>query len=102
MTLSLGFAFGWLVLANVTGMFPSKYKHWPQAYGLIAVGLPILGWVFWENGIGLALLVLIAACSVLRWPVRYLMRWLRRIASGESRAALERRSLCIWRKLKAA
>ena len=49
MTLSLAFAFGWLVLANVTGMFPSKYHHWPRAYGLI---------------------------------VRYLLRWMRRMAAG--------------------
>ena len=87
MTLSLAFAFGWLVLANVTGMFPSKYKHWPQAYALIALGLPILAWVFWADGVWLALMVLLAACSVLRWPVRYLMRWLRRVALGRSRAA---------------
>lgn len=87
MTLSLAFAFGWLVAANVTGMFPSKYKHWPQAYALIAVGLPILGWVFWVDGPVFGLLVLAAACSVLRWPVRYLLRWLRRISLGGSRAA---------------
>ena len=87
MTLSLGFAFGWLVLANISGMFPSKHKHWPQAFALIAVGLPILAWVFWESGVWAGLLVLAAACSVLRWPVRYLFRWFRRIAFGGSRAA---------------
>ncbi len=82
MTASMMAAFGWLVLANVTGMFPSKYKHWPQAYALIAVGLPILAWVFWENGPWIGLIVLVAACSVLRWPVRYLLRWVRRLAKG--------------------
>ncbi len=84
MTVSLMAAMAWLVLANVTGMFPSKHKHWPQAYALIAVGLPILAWVFWENGVWLGLLVLLAACSVLRWPLRFLMRWLRRRALGEA------------------
>lgn len=87
MTLSLAFAFGWLVVANVTGMFPSKYKHWPQAYVLIAFGVPILTWVFWADGPVPGLLVLLAACSILRWPVRYLVRWLRQVTLGGSRAA---------------
>lgn len=86
MSPSLACAFGWLVLANVTGMFPSRYKHWPQAFVLIALGLPILGWVFWADGVLSGLLILAAACSVLRWPVRYLLRWLRRVASGVLRA----------------
>ncbi len=76
MTLSLILAFGWLVLANVIGMFPSKHKHWPAAYVLIAIGLPLLGAVFWQNGPWIGLLVLGAACSILRWPLRFLMRWL--------------------------
>ena len=86
MTLSLAFAFGWLVLANVTGMFPSKYKHWPQAYVLIALGLPVLAWVFWVDGVLFGLLVLAAACSILRWPVRYLVRWVRRVSLGQRSA----------------
>ena len=76
MTLSLILALGWLVLANVIGMFPSKRKHWPAAYVLITVGLPLLGWVFWQNGLWIGFAVLIAAMSILRWPVRYLIRWL--------------------------
>lgn len=75
MSLSLILAFGWLVLANVIGMFPSKHKHWPAAYVLIAVGVPLLGWVFWENGVWIGLIVFAAAASILRWPVRYLIRW---------------------------
>lgn len=75
MSLSLILAFGWLVLANVIGMFPSKHKHWPAAYVLITVGVPLLGWVFWENGVWIGLLVFAAAASILRWPVRYLIRW---------------------------
>ncbi|MCG6884372.1 MAG: DUF2484 family protein [Silicimonas sp.] len=82
MTLSLTLALGWLVAANVTGMFPSRYHHWPQAYGLIAIGLPIFGWVFWENGALIGCAVLLGAASVLRWPVRYLFRWVRRVAAG--------------------
>ncbi len=66
----------WLVTANVIAMFPSKHAHWPAAYALIAMGLPLLAWVGWENGIWVALVVLVAAASVLRWPVRYLLRWI--------------------------
>jgi len=84
MTLSLILAFIWLASANVIAMFPSKHKHWPAAYGLIAVGVPILGFVFWQNGPWIALLVLIAASSLLRWPVRYLFRWLRRQFGGNA------------------
>ena len=75
MTLSLILALLWLVLANVIGALPSKHHHWPSAYVLIAIGLPILGFVFWENNIWIGLIVLAMACSILRWPVRYLFRW---------------------------
>ncbi|PIE08158.1 MAG: hypothetical protein CSA74_03965 [Rhodobacterales bacterium] len=77
MTLSLILACLWLVLANVIAMFPSKRGHWPEAWGLIAVGLPLLGFVAYENGALVALVVAVGAASVLRWPVIYLARWLR-------------------------
>lgn len=76
MTLSLILACGWCILANVIGMFPSKRKHWPAAYVLITIGVPLLVFVFWENGPWIGLLVLAAAASILRWPVRYLLRWI--------------------------
>lgn len=83
MTLSFVSALIWLVVANLVGMVPSKRKHWPQAYVLIAIGLPVLAWVWAENGVLWAGLILVAAVSILRWPVRYLVRWLRRIAIGD-------------------
>lgn len=79
MSLSLICALGWLVLANVVGLIPSRRRHWPQAYGLIAIGLPILAWVGWENGVIIGFIVLAMAMSILRWPVRYLLRWMRRV-----------------------
>ena len=69
----------WCVVANVTAMFPSKHKHWPAAYVLITFGLPILAWVYWESGFIIGLLFTIAGASVLRWPVRYLLRWCRTV-----------------------
>ncbi len=68
----------WAVVANVLAMTPSSDNHWRNAYILIAVGIPILGFVTAAHGPWAGMLVLAAGCSVLRWPVIYLMRWLRR------------------------
>ena len=68
----------WGVAANVLAMTPSRDHHWRNAYVLIAVGIPILGYVTWQNGPWVGLLVLAAAMSILRWPVIYLTRWMRR------------------------
>lgn len=78
MNWSIAFAALWGVSANVLAMLPSKDNHWTRAYILIAVGIPILGYVTYENGPWIGLLVLAAGISVLRWPVIYLGRWLRR------------------------
>ncbi|PTQ71371.1 DUF2484 family protein [Celeribacter persicus] len=78
MTLSLTLACFWAVLANVIAMFPSRRNHWPAAYGLIALGVPLLGYVTYENGPWIGLVVFAAGVSILRWPVVYLGRWVRR------------------------
>lgn len=70
---------GWLVLANVAGMIPARDNHWARAWALIASGLPLLGWIWWEAGWLAAALFLAAGASVLRWPLRHLARWLRRL-----------------------
>ena len=72
----------WLVVANVIGMLPSRDHHWRAAYALIAVGIPILGWVTWTNGAVAGLLVMAAAASVLRWPMLFLWRWAKRRMPG--------------------
>ncbi|MDE4134420.1 DUF2484 family protein [Phaeobacter sp. QD34_3] len=79
MTLSLTLAALWAFAANLLAMLPSRDNHWRRAYGLIAVGIPLLGYVTYENGPWWGLAVLIAGMSVLRWPVIYFGRWLRRI-----------------------
>ncbi len=78
MTLSLILALLWLVAANVLAMIPSKDNHWMRAYFLIGIGIPLLGFVTLENGPVWGLVVLAAGASVLRWPVIYLSRWVRR------------------------
>ena len=77
MNTSLIIALLWLVLANVIAMFPSRKNHWPAAYALIAIGVPILGYVTYESGPVFGLLALIAGASVLRWPVIYAWRWVK-------------------------
>ncbi len=75
--IALALAFAWLIFANVLAMFPSRDNHWKAAYVLIAIGIPILGWVTYQNGPIVGLLVLAAGASILRWPVVFLWRWVR-------------------------
>lgn len=67
----------WLIAANVLAMLPSRDNHWARAYVLIAVGIPLLGYISYTNGPWIGLAFLVAGASVLRWPVVYLSRWLR-------------------------
>ena len=82
MSLSLILAFVWLVVANVLALIPSRDNHWSRAYVLIAVGVPLLGLVTWQNGPVIGIIVLVAGISVLRWPVIYLGRWVRGLLAG--------------------
>jgi hypothetical protein len=77
MTLSLILASLWALAANLIAMTPSRDHHWRVAYVLIAIGIPILGFVTVQHGPWIGLLVMGAGVSVLRWPVIYLGRWLR-------------------------
>ncbi|MDJ0857547.1 MAG: DUF2484 family protein [Dinoroseobacter sp.] len=78
MPASLILACLWFVIAILIAFLPSKKQHWPQAYALMAVGAPILIWVFVQTGPWMGLVVLAGAMSILRWPVIYLGRWLHR------------------------
>ncbi len=68
----------WFIAANVIAMLPSRDHHWRVAYVLIAVGIPILGWVTYTAGPFWGLVVFAGGASVLRWPVIHLWRALRR------------------------
>jgi hypothetical protein len=78
MTVSLVLACLWALAANLLAMMPSRNHHWRRAYVLMALGVPILGFVTWQNGPWIGLMVMAAGMSVLRWPVIYLGRWMRR------------------------
>ena len=75
--LSIALVCIWAIIANVLAMTPSKDNHWRNAYVLIAIGIPLLGYVTYENGPWVGLVVLLGGMSVLRWPVIYLGRWVR-------------------------
>lgn len=74
----LALCFLWLIAANLLAMLPSRDHHWRRAYVLIAIGIPLLGWVTYVLGPLVGLGFLAAGASVLRWPLIYLWRWLRR------------------------
>ncbi|MDX1822406.1 MAG: DUF2484 family protein [Paracoccaceae bacterium] len=78
MSLSLILACLWALAANLAAMIPSRDNHWRRAYVLIACGIPLLGFVTYENGPVAGLIVLVAGMSLLRWPVVHLGRWMRR------------------------
>lgn len=79
MTLSLILAAVWALVANILAMTPSKDHHWRNAYFLIAIGIPIVGFVTYQHGPWIGMLVLAGGMSVLRWPVIYLTRWIKRM-----------------------
>jgi len=78
MTPALVAACLWLIVANVIAIFPSRDYHWRAAYVLIAIGVPILAWLFWTGGLWVGVAALVAGGWILRWPVRYLGRWIAR------------------------
>lgn len=80
MTVSLILVCLWALVANVIAMTPSKDYHWRNAYILMGIGVPLLGFVTYQHGPWIGLLVLAAGCSILRWPVIYFGRWLRNSA----------------------
>ncbi len=82
MSLSLIAAFVWLIAANVIGLLPTRDHHWRSAYILIAIGIPILGWVTYENGPIWGMVMAAGGASVLRWPVYFLARWVKRKVKG--------------------
>ncbi|MDA7427508.1 DUF2484 family protein [Primorskyibacter aestuariivivens] len=77
MTLSLILACLWALAANLLAAMPSKDNHWRRAYWLIGIGVPLLGYVTYENGPWIGFFALAAGMSVLRWPVIYLGRWVK-------------------------
>ena len=78
MSAALTAACVWIVVTNFIAILPSRDHHWTAAYILIAIGLPIAGWVYWSHGFWIGTGVFIAGASMLHWPVRYAWRWVKR------------------------
>ncbi|UWQ20752.1 DUF2484 family protein [Jannaschia sp. W003] len=72
----------WVVLAWVLQSVLTARQSWPAAYGLVALLVPLIAWLGAEAGAGGALAGLAVAALVLRWPLRYGLRWLRRRIIG--------------------
>ncbi|MDE3123045.1 MAG: DUF2484 family protein [Paracoccaceae bacterium] len=81
MTSSLILASLWAVAASLVALGPHRW-HWPAAYALIAVGIPVLGYVTLQNGPVIGFMVLAGGVSILRWPMRFLGRWMVRQVRG--------------------
>lgn len=73
----------WVVLAFAMALFPSNDNHWRRAYVLIAIGIPLLIWIFWQHGVLLGVLGLVVGGLVLRWPVYFAWRWVREKVRGQ-------------------
>ncbi|WP_298433937.1 DUF2484 family protein [uncultured Jannaschia sp.] len=67
----------WVVLAWVLQTVLTARQSWPAAYGLIACGLPLVAWLWLSMSALWALLGLGVMALVLRWPLRYAVRWLK-------------------------
>lgn len=65
----------WLIAANLIAVFPSRDHHWRAAYGLMTLGLPLTIWLCATHGALPTTLFLLAAASILRWPLRFALRW---------------------------
>jgi hypothetical protein len=82
MNISLVLTCSWALVANVLAMTPSKIYDWRNAHILIGIGIPLLGFVTFENGPSISLVVLIAAMSMLLWPFVCLSRRIKSRATG--------------------
>jgi len=82
MSYSLSAACCWIILAAILAALPSRDNHWRRAYVLMVLGAPILVWVYQADGIWVGLLMTLAVVSVFRWPVRYLLVWIKRQIAG--------------------
>ncbi len=67
----------WVLLAFAMAAVPSNDNHWRRAYVLIGIGVPIVLWIIWNDGVLMGLVALAVGGSVLRWPVYFLWQWLK-------------------------
>ncbi len=81
MSLSLVAALCWCVAANLIAMLPMRDHHWRAAHVLMVLGLPIVPGLAVQDGWPHVLAFLLAAGSILRWPVFLACKRLRVVLS---------------------
>lgn len=86
MSVALVLTLLWFVAANVAAMLPTRGNRWKRAAVLVAVGVPLLGWLTAVHGPVAGVVALAAGASVLRWP---LILFLRRARDGLRREPAE-------------
>ncbi|MBP1804610.1 DUF2484 family protein [Rubellimicrobium aerolatum] len=74
MSLALLLAGMWVVMANCAALLPTRQGQWMADALLVAVGVPLLGWVTLEHGPVTGVATLAVGAAVLRWPVLPLLR----------------------------
>lgn len=85
MTTSLTLACVWALVAGLVAVLPRRI-HWPAAIALIGTGIPLLGWVTYQNGPVWGLVVLAGGASVLRYPLLHLLKKMGREGSDQGPA----------------
>ena len=78
MPLSLILACVWALAACLAAMMPQRF-HWPAAWALITMGIPILGFVTLQGGPVWGLICLAGGASVLRWPLLRAGHWFKQL-----------------------
>ena len=77
MNLSLTLVGLWVLMANAPAIFPSNDHQRARAYLLTTLGIPLLGFVTYQNGPWIGMAALLTGMSMLRWPARKLWVWCR-------------------------
>jgi hypothetical protein len=67
--MSLTFALLWGLLAATLALMPQRHRA-PAVLLLILAGIPLLGWVTFQNGPLWGMLALALGAMMLHWPAR--------------------------------
>ncbi|MBK5932890.1 uncharacterized protein DUF2484 [Rhodovulum imhoffii] len=85
MNLTLGLAILWGLVALGVGVMPEHFQA-PLAFGLVVVGVPLIGLLTYQMGPVWGLAVLIGGVAVLRLPKRDFIAWIRQHGPGAGRS----------------
>lgn len=67
----------WVILISLVALMPYP-QHRPYALAMLVLFPSVLGAVAWEFGWLWALLLFLGAASIYRYPLIFLVKWLRR------------------------